>query len=53
MGVNVDVLSKLFIVWLTLDLAILMVLWFLAGVIRPHFPKWWKQNVCDVTPITY
>lgn len=43
---------KLAAIWLAVDLLIVATVWYLATVIKPRFPHWWKREVIDDEPRT-
>ena len=49
-GVTMDFLLKISILWLALDAMILATLWYAVYTIQPMAPSWWKSVVCDYAP---
>lgn len=42
-----DWFSKLFVIWLVIDLVVIATAWYLNQAIRPKFPDWWREIVAD------
>ncbi len=51
MGVNaMDLLLKIVMNWLLLDVLILATVWYMVSTIQPLVPTWWKVHICDEAP---
>jgi hypothetical protein len=45
-----NLLLKLVVNWLLVDVLIIATVWWFESTVRPLFPAWWKANICDVAP---
>ena len=45
-----DFLLKITTIWLAADIIILVSVWYAISTIRPLFPRWWRNFVCDKAP---
>ncbi len=43
-------LAKLAVIWLTIDALLMLTIWYFNATIRPLFPEWWKNTICDDAP---
>jgi hypothetical protein len=42
-----DWLLKLIVIWLSIDIVMIASAWYVASVIRPLAPDWWKKHIID------
>ena len=45
-----DLLGKIIINWLLLDLLIVTTIWYGTSTLRFMFPYWWRTHICDEAP---
>ena len=48
-----ELLYKLGILWICLNVIIIATLWYFVAVIKPHYPDWWQRVIVDQDPYTY
>ena len=41
------ILLKFAAIWLVIDTIIVTVMWYLAKIIKPRYPDWWRRMITD------
>jgi hypothetical protein len=48
-----DLMLKIIVNWLLLDILIWATIWYATTTIRPLCPNWWQKNICDEVPFNF
>ena len=41
---------KFTVIWLSIDVLIMIIVWYASTILKPRFPEWWRQVIVDDEP---